>query len=390
LKIKNLKYNQLYMAVNLNNQNPNQAADSKTAAGWEDKMNGLLLRLSRVPLKEKLFFVRHLSIMLKAGISLSIGLYTLAAQTEHKYFAFVLKSIAAKVEKGTSFTDSLKTFPKIFSEMFISMVEAGEISSKLENVLNELYVQMKKEHTLIAKVKGALTYPAVIMIAMVGIGTFMLVFVVPKITAIFKEMSVDLPLPTKILIKTSEFIARHGLITGLSFILSIIVAVKILRTSWGKYALHTILLKMPVFGPIVKKINLARFARNISSLLKTDIMIIKSFQITANVIGNIHYRQAINNMCGVLKKGDSIASAVKQYPTLFPPIVSQMVAIGEETGELDNILIELAEFYEEEVNQVMDNLPAIIEPLLILILGVGVGGVAVAIILPMYKITEAV
>jgi type IV pilus assembly protein PilC len=147
---------------------------------------------------------------------------------------------------------------------------------------------------------------------------------------------------------------------------------------------------MPVFGPIIKKINLARFARNISSLLKTDIMIIKTFQITANVLGNLHYRKALLDMAQKIKQGGKLSDVINSYPKLFTPVVAQMVAIGEDTGELDSILVELADFYEEEVDQIMENLPAIIEPLLILVLGLGVGGVAVAIIMPMYSITSSI
>ncbi len=355
-----------------------------------DQINNYLLKFTRIPLKEKLFFVQHLGVMLKAGISLSKALQTLSLQTKNKYFAFILSDIALKVEKGGSFAECLKPYKKIFGELFINMIEAGEASGKLEDVLTQLFVQMKKEHALISKVKGALTYPIVIMVAMFAIGTFMMVFVVPKITSIFTEMDVELPLPTKILISTSNAIANHGLISLLIFISVIILAVKILKTYRGKYIFQAMLLKMPIIGPIIKKVNLARFARNISSLLKTDIMIIKTFQITANVLSNLHYREAILDMSAHIKKGDNLSEVVKKYPKLFPPVVTQMIAIGEQTGELDNILIELAEFYEEEVDQIMENLPSIIEPLLILILGVGVGGVAVAIIMPMYSITSAI
>jgi type IV pilus assembly protein PilC len=147
---------------------------------------------------------------------------------------------------------------------------------------------------------------------------------------------------------------------------------------------------MPIISPIIKKINLARFSRNISSLLKTDIMIIKTFQITAAVLGNLHYRKALNDMAQKIKKGGKISEVINGYPKLFTLVVAQMVAVGEETGELDNILVELAEFYEEEVDQIMESLPSIIEPLLILVLGVGVGGVAVAIIMPMYSLSTAI
>jgi len=327
--------------------------------------------------------------MLKAGISLSTALKTLSEQTKNKYFVKILIDVSASVEKGDTFADSLRQYQKVFGELFISMIEAGELSGKLEEVLHQLFIQMKKENKLISKVKGALTYPAVIVFAMFGIATFMLIFVVPKITAMFTELDVELPLPTKVLIFVSNSIVNNGVISAIIFVIAIISFIQILKTNKGKLFFQGLLLMSPVIGPIVKKINLARFARNISSLLKTDIMIIKTFQITANVLGNLHYRNALNAMSQKIKKGGKLNEVIKDYPKLFTPVVAQMVAIGEETGELDNILVELAECYEEEIDQIMENLPAIIEPLLILMLGLGVGGVAVAVIMPMYTITSA-
>jgi type IV pilus assembly protein PilC len=315
---------------------------------------------------------------------------TLSQQTRNKYFIRVLTDLAEKVEKGSSFADALRSYQRVFGEMFVAMIEAGELSGKLETVLQELFIQMKKEHKLISKVKGALTYPAVIIFAMIGIGTFMLIFVVPKITDMFDDLGAELPLPTKILIAVSDALVNNGIVVGIGVFIFVVILSRVLKTQKGKFAFQYLLLNAPVFGPIVKKMNIARFSRNISSLLKTDIMIIKTFQITASVLGNLHYRKAILEMADKIKKGGKLNEVILLNPKLFPPVVAQMVAIGEETGELDNILSELAEFYEEEVDQVMENLPAIIEPLLILVLGLGVGGVAVSIILPMYSITTAI
>lgn len=376
------------MAINIKNMSENN--EEKTELSLMDKINNYLLKFSKVPLKERLFFVQHLGVMLKSGISLSIALKTLAKQTKNKYFIKILNDISEKVEKGTSFSDSLRQYEKIFTQMFISMIEAGEASGKLEDVLAQLYIQMKKEHTLISKVKGALTYPAVIIVAMFGIGTFMIIVVVPKITEMFEDLNTELPLPTKILIAVSDAIVNNGLLVGIGFVLFVFGFIKIIKTEKGRYYFQKILLISPIIGPIIKKINLARFSRNISSLLKTDIMIIESFQITAKVLGNVHYRKLLNEMAQKIKKGGKLSEVIEINPSLFPPIVTQMVAIGEETGELDNILEELAEFYEEEVNQIMENLPSIIEPILILVLGLGVGGVAVSIIMPMYSITTAI
>jgi type IV pilus assembly protein PilC len=328
--------------------------------------------------------------MLKSGISLSVALKTLAEQSDNKLFAKIINKTAQDVENGVSLAESLKPHQKIFGEFFINMIDSGEISGKLENVLSQLYIHMKKQHELISKVKGALTYPVVIILAMVGIGAFMIIVVVPKIMGMLKEFNAELPLPTKILIAVSDAIVGNGLFAGIAFIVFILIIIQILRTYKGKYYFQALTLKMPIISPIIKKINLARFARTISSLLKTDIMIIKTFQITANVLGNLHYRAALLEISEKIKKGGQINEIIKNYPQLFPPVVVQMILVGEQTGELDNILEELASFYENEVDQVMENLPSIIEPLLILILGCGVGAMAVAIIMPMYTLTSAI
>lgn len=373
------------MAINLPQQKTEIIAEKK----FKEKINDFLKRFGRVPLKEKLFFVQHLSVMIRAGISLSAALKTLTKQSENKFFAGLLLEISGNVKKGTSFAASLKPHQKIFGELFINMVEAGEISGKLEEVLGQLYIQMKKQHELMSKVKGAMTYPIVIITAMLGIGTFMIIFIIPKITGMFKEFNAELPLPTKILIGISNALVNHGILASILFIGLIILTVKILKTYKGKYYFQAFMLKLPIFSSIIKKINLARFSRTVSGLLKTDIMIIKTFQITASVLSNLHYRKALEEMSEKIKKGSQINEIVSKYPKLFPPIVCQMIAVGEETGELDNILVELAEFYESEVDQIMSNLPSIIEPLLILVLGCAVGAMAVAIVMPMYSITQS-
>jgi type IV pilus assembly protein PilC len=365
-----------------------EAKEIKESKSTMDKINEFLLIFSRVPSSEKLFFVQHLSVMLKAGVSLLISLQTLAKQTKNLLFVKVLNDISANVEKGKSLTESLKTHEKVFGELFVNMIEAGETSGKLENVLGQLYIQMKKQHELVSRVKGALTYPAVVLFAMSGIGIFMMIMVVPKITSMLTDFNTELPFATKILIGISNSLVSHGIVWGIGFAAFVFAVYKTLQTYQGKYYFQIFLLNMPIISTIVKKINLAKFARTVSSLLKTDIMIIKTFQITANVLGNLHYRKAVLEMAERIKKGGTINEVIAMYPKLFSPIVIQMVAIGEQTGELDNILVELAEFYENEVDQTMENLPSIIEPLLILVLGGAVGAMAVAIIMPMYSITS--
>lgn len=363
--------------------------EQKKSVSFLEWANRYLLRLTPISLKEKLFFVQYLVPMLKVGISLSKALKTLAQQSQNKRFKAILIEVGTKVEAGSSFTEAVRPHVSVFGELFVNMIEAGELSGNLENVLEQIYIQMKKDHELISKIKSALTYPIVIMAAMFGIGAFMFVVVIPRMTSIFKEMNVELPLVTRILISVSNAIANNGLLSLLILIVFILLFIKIIKTKKGKYIFQGLVLKIPIIAPIIKKINLARFARNLSSLLKTEIMIVKSFKITSNVLGNIRYREAISEMGNKLKKGEKLGESIKSYPKLFPPVVSQMISVGEETGELDNILNELAEFYENEVDQIMKELPSLIEPLLILVLGVGVGGVAAAVIMPMYSLSSS-
>lgn len=350
---------------------------------WLDSNNG-------VPLTQKIFLVQNLSIMLKAGLSLGAALNALKEQTPNKRLKNVLALISERVDKGESFANALKFFPKIFNELFVNMVESGELSGNLEEVLKQLHIQLKRDHELISKVRGAMIYPSVVIIAMLGIGTFVIIFVMPKFVSIFAEFQATLPLPTRILIHLSDLVQTRGLLVALVFITTLIVLIKFFKTTKGHRLLHHFFLVAPILGPIVKKINLARFSRTISSLIKTDIPIVQSFNITSRTLGNIFYREAMLESAEKIKKGSSINLILREYPTLFPPVVTQMITVGEESGSVDTILEELAEFYEEEVDQTMKNLPSIIEPVLMLVLGIGVAGMAVAVLMPMYSLSDAI
>lgn len=346
------------------------------------------LKVKSVGLTHKIFFLQNLSVMVRTGISLSVALKTLAQETPSKRFAAVLGYIAAEVDKGIPFAKALSKFQSVFGELFISMVESGEMSGKLDEVLNEVLVQMKKDHELVSKVKGAMIYPAIIVLAMGGVAAAMMVFVIPKLTQIFREAGASLPLPTRILIGISDFAVNHGIILLILIVAMVISISKILKTKRGTLLFDSAVLKLPVFGEIDRKINLARFSRTLSSLLKTDIPIVQCFTITSRVLGNQLYKNATLRASEQIVKGSGIHTVLKETPKLFPSTVTQMVSVGEETGTVDEILKEIALFYEEDIDQVMKNLPAVIEPVLILLLGLGVGGLAIAIILPLYSLTQ--
>ncbi|HBV02382.1 MAG TPA: hypothetical protein DEB69_03095 [Candidatus Komeilibacteria bacterium] len=344
--------------------------------------------LNTISSKEKQFFVQNLQVMTKSGLPLDRSLKTLALQMSNKKFKRIITSLYQDTEKGVAFQDSLGKFKSTFGELFINMVEAGSISGKLDEVLGQIYLQIKKGNELKSRIKSAMTYPVIVLIAMVLIGIGMLIFVIPKITSLFDQVSADLPVATKLLINTSDFIISHGLLSAALALAVIISFIAFIRSKKGKYIFHGLILRLPICGPIVCKINIAKFARTLSSLIKTDIPIIKTFEVASKTLNNRHYRQALVESAKKLKEGGTIANALSEYPRLFPPVIIQMIMTGEETGQVDSILAELASFYEDEIDQIMKTLPSIIEPVLMLILGAGVAIMAIAIIMPMYSLTQ--
>jgi type IV pilus assembly protein PilC len=363
---------------------------SKPFQEKSDALTRFFEQLQGVPIVQKIFFTQNLAVMLRGGFSISRAMGTLAVQTNHKYFRKILLSLQSDLESGMSFAQSLKKYPRIFSELFTNMVAAGEVSGKLDDVLKSLTIQMKKDHQLVSKVKGAMTYPIVVIVAMVGAGVAMIVFVIPKLLTVFTESSVELPLPTRILIGLSDQLSNYGIWYGLGLIAIIVGLSAVHRTAKGRHLFDRLALASPILGPIVKKINLARFTRNLSSMMATDIPIIQAFQIIAKTMSNSLYKDSIEQASQALRTGTAIAKVLEQYPKLYPPIIQQMVSVGEESGTLDEVAGELATFLEEEVDQTMSNLSTIIEPVLLLVLGVAVAGMAVAILLPMYKLSDAI
>lgn len=387
-------------------------AESKKALATDLKQNGLLLtsasemetskgkrsmsllsrlqQISTVPLEEKMFFTQNLHVMLHSGISLSVALDTLAEQTKNPRFKMILADVKQSVEKGTSLYDSLTVHKKVFGELFVNMVQAGEQSGQLESTLIQLRMQMKKDHDLRSKVKGAMIYPTVVIIAMIGVMITVVTFVIPKLTDLFTESNLELPLPTRILIAASEFMTTYGIIVGIFAVAFFVFFIRFIKKPPGKKYWDGFLLKAPIAAPIIKKINLARFSRTLSSLLKTDIPIVESFEITHKTLGNYHYQQVVKTAAEKLKKGISVTEALKRESDLYPPLIVQMISVGEESGSLDTILENLAVFYEETVTETMANFSSIIEPVLILLLGLGVGGIAVSVIMPIYSLTQGI
>ncbi|MFA6474748.1 MAG: type II secretion system F family protein [Patescibacteria group bacterium] len=346
--------------------------------------------LRSIPVVEKIFFVQNLSLMIKTGFSIGDALRTLSQQIKNKQFRLTVQGLEASTQQGESFAAALAHFPDVFDELFVNMVAAGETSGNLEKTLQQLSVQMKKSYSLHKKIRNAMIYPCLIITVMITVGSGMFIFVVPRILELYTTNGYNLPLPTKIIMAISSFISNNGLVLGVSIVCLITGWILVLRTEAGKLAWHRVLLRIPIAGKIIKHIQLARLSRVLNSLIITDVSIVKSFTIVANTLSNRVYRNHLLNASLLLSKGDSIFSILNARPDLFDPVIAQMIKIGEESGTLDVMTNEIAGFFEEEVDSTMSNLTVIIEPVLMVIIGAGVGFLAVAIVMPIYSLVDEI
>lgn len=343
-----------------------------------------------ISLAEKINFVENLSIMLKAGISISRGLQIQVKQTKNVKFKVILTDIYNQVEEGKGLSEALEKYPNIFSNIFFSMIKVGELSGNLDKSLEYLSTQLHREADLRNKVRGAMIYPAVIVSAMVIIGLLMSIFVLPQLTSVFKQFTGNLPFATRVVIAFSDFMSGHTFIVIAGMIGAIVGFVAVYRTYPGKRAFDVILLHFFVINGIVKKINLARFARILSSLLKSGIPIVQALDVAGGSLGSIPYRELIAVSAQDVKVGKSLTESLGKDQNLFPVLVVQMIEVGEESGTVQEILEQLAVHYEEEVDNILGNLSSVIEPLLLLVIGGVVGLLAMALIAPIYSISQTI
>jgi type IV pilus assembly protein PilC len=372
--------------------------EGKLLVSAEEKKGGVFAQLNSISLfshiksEEKIMFAHNLAAMTRAGLSLSRALSIMGRQSKNVKFKSIMGSLAQTITEGGTFSDALKKHPKEFSALFISMVHAGEESGSLPEALEVVGNQMKKNDAIVKKVKGAMIYPSIIISVMVVVGIVMIVKVVPTLTSTFTELNVELPATTQFLIALSDAIRLHGLLLSLGVALVVMGTVFAARTKQGRYTLHTIILRIPVIGNVIKELNAARTARTFSSLLSAGVDIVEALEITHDVLQNVRYKEVINTAATRIQKGVQLSAileeegAVEFYPVLF----SEMVAVGEETGKLTDMLEETALFYEGEVEGVTKNLTTIVEPFLMLIVGVAVGFFALAMIAPMYSVMNGV
>lgn len=351
---------------------------------------GFLRKLRGISLVEKLMFTRNLAVMIGAGLPLTRALTILAGQTQSEKFGNVLLAVCSDLSKGVGLGDSFAKFPYVFNDLFVNMIRVGEIGGTLEGTLKLLGEQMKKDHDLRSKVKGAMIYPSVVVSAMMLVGVLMMIFVVPTLAETFRDIGIELPFSTRLVIGASDFLVAYWYIALLGLIGFIFMVRAYFRTPQGKHAMDYILMRTPIFKGITTKLNTAAFARTLSSLIDAGVSIVKSLEITANTLGNHYFKDAIQGSMLLVEKGKTLRETLEPHQDVFPVMVIQMIAVGEETGKLSGVLRQLATFYEEEVDNATKNLSSVLEPVIMVFLGAFIGFFAISMISPMYSLSGSI
>lgn len=353
------------------------------------KSSGLFQK--KVPLKDKIILFTNLAAMLKAGLPVVDAIEILAEGQKSAKLQEILQVAIYDVQGGMTFHSTLSKFPDVFTPMDLSMFEVGEIGGMLEENIKTLSIQLKKQSDLQSKVRGAMMYPIVISVALVGIMIVLMAFVIPKVSSFFEEADLQLPLMTRVLITISDLIVNNGILVGILLVLSIIG----FRTAYKKSKnfkrmIDGGILRIPFVGDVIAKLSISRFTRTLGSLLKSGVSIVKSLDIAKNGFTNIVYYEAIENVADDVESGAELSAALDKYPKLFYPMVVRMVRVGSQTGTVDESLFNISDFYDEEVTSVLENISTIIEPVMLLGMGVAIAIIAMSVISPIYQLVGGV
>jgi len=342
--------------------------------------------MGSVKVADKIGFAKNLGAMIEAGLSINRALSVMERQTKSKALKKVITTLIDEVSKGKELSASLQLFPNVFPSIFVSMVKAGEASGTVSESLRLSSSQMESAYLLKKKVKGAMMYPAIIICLIITVGILMLMYVVPTLSAVFKDLNTELPFATRMIIGSSDFIKENWLIAIIGAIAAGVGAYFGIRSRVGKRGLDFTILHFPLIKGMVQEVNSARTSRTLASLLSAGVDVVLAMDITKDVVQNSYYKEVIERAKGEIQKGNPISQVFSSNENLYPPFVGEMMSVGEETGKLGVMLANLATFYETEVEQKTKNLSTIIEPLLMIFIGGTVGFFAYAMLTPIYSV----
>ncbi len=343
----------------------------------------------KIKTEDVVIFTRQLSTMIDAGLSIVQGLEILAEQSENKKFREVLNGVKVKLESGQSLSKAMSSYPEAFDELYVNMINAGEISGSLDIILQRLAQLMEKTVALKRKIKGAMFYPVSVIVIATIVTAILLIKVVPTFASLFSSMGKALPLPTQIVINISNFLRAYFLYILCGIILIIFGVKYLYKTDKGRHFFDSLLLRLPIFGTLIRKAAVAKFTRTLGTMLSSGVSILEAFDIVAKTSGNVIIEDAIYYTRDKVKEGKTIVEPLMETK-IFPPMVVQMIGVGEKTGAIDAMLNKIADFYEDEVDQAVSNLTALIEPMIMAFLGVVLGGLIIAMYLPIFKMGEVI
>jgi type IV pilus assembly protein PilC len=343
----------------------------------------------KVKAQDLVVFTRQLATMLDAGLPLVQAVSTLEEQTESKALKVVLQQVVEHVERGDAFSEALAQHPKVFTNLYVSMVQAGETGGLLAEILDRLASYLEASARLKRKVKSAMSYPTIVSLVAVGIALFLIVKVIPIFADIYSDFGAQLPGPTQVLISISNAIRNNFFTVMIGTGVFLLALVKLKKTRRGTEVWDRLKLKLPVFGKLAHKIAISRFSRTFASLFRSGVPILEALRVVGQSAGNTQVSKAVDAVAINIEKGENIAVSLAQHP-IFPPMLVRMVAAGEQTGKVDVMLEKIADFYDEEIEAMLAGLTALIEPLLIVFLGVVVGGIVICMFLPIFKLNEIV
>ncbi|MDB5259163.1 MAG: pilus assembly protein PilC, type pilus assembly protein PilC [Candidatus Taylorbacteria bacterium] len=346
--------------------------------------------LASINTHEKIIFARNLGSMIEAGLAVSRALTVMERQTKKKELKKILSTLNNQISEGKTLSDALAGYPKVFTPLFISMVRSGEQSGTLAGSLKLVALQMDRAYALQRRVRGAMMYPAIILFAMILIATLMLTYIVPTLMKTFTELKLDLPFATRLVLGASDLMRHHGFSVFIGLIIAAAAFYFWSKKDQGKYVIHYAILKIPTVGGIVKEVNAARTARTLSSLLTSGVDVVDAVSITRDVIQNVHYKKVLDTAGEVIKKGSQMSKVFTDNSKLYPIFLGEMIAVGEETGKIGEMLLNVAAYYEEDVEERTKDISAIIEPFLMIFIGAGVGFFALAMISPMYSLVNVI
>jgi type IV pilus assembly protein PilC len=381
---------ELIKSIRKSGAKPVSIHESKSSQKSKFGLLDTLLGQKKVKVKDLAVFTRQLSTMISAGVPMNRSLTTLQKQTNHKYFQSIIADVSKEIEGGKPLADAFAKYPDVFSDIYVNMVRAGEAGGILDEILNRLAMQLERDSSMRKKVKSAMAYPVVIMTITVIAFFGIMLFVMPKLSKIIKDIAgedAQLPVYTRAMLAISEFMQANALIIiALLFVASIAVRYYI-KTPKGKYKFHALLLRTPVVKVVIVKVAIARFARTFSSLMAAGVGILDALEVTGGAMGNKVIEKELADAAKEVRNGKQLSEAL-QNSQYFPTIVGQMLAVGEESGQIDTVLIKLADFYEEEVATTVDAISSIIEPVMIVVLGSIVGVIAASVMGPIASLSK--